>query len=509
MPLLKKGVLIPVKGIDFSQPSTFIDDRAGFPTNMRYFQSTMRKRPGKTVMGAVVSDSTQIMGFGVLEMASGTKHLIRVSKAKLERYNTATSTWVSIASTDFTGGNDDFFSFATVTESNFIAFTNGYDSIRKWTGSGNNSVLGGSPGKAKYLTYCSPYLLAAHTDDGITVKPWEVKWSDTDAPEVWSGGNSGSALLSRDSSPIQNIMKLNEFVAAYKKQSLWMGRPSDSEIFIFEPVKTGIGLAAPRALAEANGQHYFMGFNDFYVRNEVREESIGKEVREEVFSRINSEKLSRCFALHVQGLNEIWFFVVITGYDWPTEVWKYNYRTGFWYMDTCDQLTSAISWERVESKSWDDMSGSWDSQQLKWDDNTSTISGEEVVFGLSTGYTQILDYSTTNDNGVAVSAFFTTKDFTGEVLERHKRWLEVKVDAKGVGKLYVDYSINEGNTWVNIPHTSSVVYADLTGDYGWYSFYFDVVSDKIRLRFRNAVSGETFYIRNLYPYYLVREELRR
>lgn len=509
MPLLRKGSLLPVLGADFSKPATFLDDRNGFPTNMRYYRSELRKRPGKSVLYGIINDSTQIMGLGKLELSSGIKKLVRNSKAAMEVLNTTTQTWDPIAHAVYTGGDDDFFSYANVTESGLLLATNGVDAIRKYSGSGADAVLGGNPPLAKYIAYCSPYVLVAYTDDGVNVKPWGISWCDTDSPEVWTGGNSGSALLSKEPSAIQNIIKLNEFVIGYKKESLYLGRPVDtSEIFSFDLIKTGLGLDAPRAVAEADGLHYFQAANDFYSFNGIREQSIGGPVRDEVFSRINREKIGRCHAVHIQELNEIWFFVVIAGYDWPTEVWKYNYRFGFWYMDTCDNVTAALKWQRTSGQSWDDDPGTWDSDQGPWDAGVAVQNWEDIVFGLSTGYVHTLDYTTTNDNGVAVSAFFIGKDFIGDALEFTKRWLKLDVWARGPGKLYVDYSIDEGSNWINIPYTSSTAYLQLDGTNRQYSFWFDVWGDKIRFRFRNAESGETFFLRNYYPYYLVREEKR-
>ena len=509
MPLLKKGVLLPTEGANYQLPAKFIPDRAGFPQNMRFYKNTMRKRPGSTIIGSAISDATQIMGLGKLELSSGSKHLVRASKAALERYNTSSEAWESIAATAFTGGDEDFFSFATVSENDLMLISNGTDVIRKWSGSGNNAALGGSPPLAKYMTYISPYVLLAHVTESGDIKPWKIRWNDTDAPETWSGGNAGSALASNEPSPIQNIAKLNDLAVVYKKESLWIGRKVDtSDIFIFDPIKTGIGLGSPRAWADAEGRHYFMGLNDFYVFNGIREESIGGPVRDHVFERINREKINRCFAVHVQEQNEVWFYVCISGFDWPTEIWKYNYRNGFWYFDTVSEITAAIKWERVNTESWDDDSGTWDSAQDVWDSGTSVAQWEDIVFGNSSGNCFSLDYNTTDDNGVAVSARLESKDFTGDFLEFNKRWLQLDVWAKGPGKLYIDYSIDEGSNWTNIPQTSSQAYIDLDSTMTKYRLYFDVIGEKIRFRFRNAESEETFYIEAFYPYYLIESEIR-
>ena len=507
MALLRKGVLLPTKGVDFSQPSTFIDDRSGFPKNVRIYRGELRKRPGKSLYGSVITGG-QVMGLGKLETFSES-FLVRASKTNVQRYNTSISDWSDIGDIVFQGGDGDFFNFANIVESNMIAIVNGYNHPRKWTGGGNTAVLGGSPPIAKYACYLSPYLLLAYTNDGITTKPWGYDWCDTGNPEKWSGGNSGSGVTADDPSFIRNIMKLNEYAAIYKQDSIWLlQKVTTSDIFQPYCMKTGVGLIASRAVADAEGIHYFMGENDFYSFNGLRVDPIGKAVRDEVFERLDRDYVDRCFAIHVQELNEIWFYVVYSGTPWPQDIYKYNYRTGFWYYDTCDQITSALRWNKVVSADWDDDPNSWDSDLTIWDQGVDSPGFEEVIFGDAYGRTSKLDYSVADDNGVAVSASFVSKDFVADQFETRKRWLQLDIWAMGPAKLYVDYSVDYGVNWVNIPFSSSQSYLQLGTSYyqtGYgdpYTIYFDVLADHIRFRFRNAESGEIFYLRNFFPYYV-------
>lgn len=507
MPLLRKGVLLPAKGVNFAIPSTFVEDQQAFPENMRYDRGLMRKRQGKTTVGAQTPDADQIMGYGLLQLSSGAQHLVRASKRRIQRLNTATSTWETISIITYAGGDEDFFSFANVTESNLLVSSNYINSMYKWPGSGNQVLLGGSPPKAKYLAYVSPYLLAAYTDDGITVEPWRIGWCDTGAPETWSGGNSGEALVTDEPSVIQNIAKMNEHVAVYKKDSLAIGIKVDPpDIFRFDTIKTGIGLAAPRAFAEAEGQHYFMSANDFVMWNGIRVESFGAAVREHIFSRINQTKINRCFALHVQEQTEIWFFILTASDTWPSEVWKYNYRFGFWYYDTCASVTAGQRWRNTTSLSWNSLTGTWDQQQVPWDGYAGGLGTEEIMLGVSSGLSAKLDYTVTNDQGTAVEARFITKDFVADSHELGARWLQLDVWAKGPGRLYVDYSDDFGSNWTNIPWQTSQTYVDLDGVMQKYEFYFDIWAKNVRFRFRNGESNESIYIQQFYPYYVNREE---
>lgn len=508
MPLLRKGIALPVKGADYSVPATFTGDDYGFPSNMIFSKGELRKRPGKTVQGSQISDATPIMGYGKLELVGNVKHLVRASRAKLQRLNTGTGDWVSISNTDFTGDATKFFDFVNVTESQILLITNGFDKIRKWTGSGNNAVLGGNPPLAKYITYLSPYVLIANLVESGTDLPWRIDWCDTDAPENWSSGNAGSYLAADEPSEIQNLKKLNDFVTFYKKESIGVGRKVDPpDIFRFETIQTGIGLAAPRSVVDAEGRHYFQGFNDFFVWNGIRAVPIGAKVRDEAFTLADPDKFDRCFAIHVQKLNEVWFFIVQIGSDYPEHVWRYKYTNDFWYQDTCSSITAAIRWERTTSLVWDDATGTWDQQQIVWNDASTTDAWEEIMFGNSTGYSLRLDYTTTNDNSVAVTAAYVTKDFTAGNLEQSERWLQLDVWAYGPGKMYVDYSSDFGSNWTNIPYTSSQAYADLTSVVEKYEFYLDVWKKNVRFRIRNGETGESLIINSICPYYLSREEV--
>lgn len=514
MPLLRKALVIPSEGANYAIPSSVINDRAVFPKNMSYYRGELRKVAGKSKYGSVAIGGTRVMGLGILETSAGTKYLIRTSLTKTEYYNTSTGAWDSISASDWTGGDDDFHFFATATPQGYVVFTNGINLIRKWTGAGNNAALGGSPDKAKFLAYVSPYLLLAHIDDGASINPWKVAWCDTNDPETWSGGNSGSAVLTDEPSPIRNILKLNEFAGVYKRDSLWLGRKlTTTDIFDFTMVRTGVGLAASRAVADVGGQHFFMGLNDFWAWNGAVLEPIGKDIRDEVFSRISRSNIGRCHAIHIKHLSEVWFFVVVAGGSWPTEIWKYNYRNGFWYYDTCDVsaqygLTAAISWERTAVLAWNNAVGTWNAQLEIWDSGITIGDWDETIFGRTDGHTLKLDATTTDDDGNAVEAQVVTKDFIADSFEKYERWLQLDIWAKGPGNLKVYYSIDYGENWVNIPFSSSQAYFTLTDQYQILHCYFDIVGKRIRFKFVEGTSGKTFYLRNVYAYYVQREQIR-
>lgn len=484
MAFLKKGIFLPSRGIDHSRPATFLNDENGFPQNMTFDKGDIRSRYGRSLFGSAAISGGQVMGYGKLELASGSKYLLRASKTDLEKYNILTDVWDDIAVTPFTGGNDDYFDFAVVSESDLIVIANGVNNLRKWTGEGNQQALGGSPGIAKTLCYLSPYLLAGNLIEDGEANPWKVKWTNNDAPEDWSGGNAGSQILSNsgDNSGVRRLLRLNEYAAGYKENSLWLGRLDVSDAVNFECVKTGIGLYGKNSVAEGpQGIHYFMGQNDFYAWDGTSPIDIGKSIRDYVFAKsyLDKSKAARFFAVHHAAQKEIWFHVVPTGQTYCSEVWKYNYQYGIWYYDTVTTLTAGIDFT---------------------DDNAV----DRVILGDSDGYSYEEDTDTWDDNSVAVSCRLDTKDFT-DGFERMQRWLQIQFWAKGVGTIYVDYSIDRGTNWTSLSSATlqnTMPTAPIT-------MYFDIIASHIRFRFRNASSEEYFYLRKFYPFYLHRADQGR
>jgi len=246
-----------------------------------------------------------------------------------------------------------------------------------------------------------------------------------------------------------------------------------------------------------------MGTDDFYIYQGVRPESIGADtVKREVFSRIDGTKSNRSFALHVPEMDEVWFFVVTAGNEWATEIWKFNYRTKFWYYDTCLPMSAAGSYTTATSIKWNDLIGTWAAQTIQWDDGFTTTDAPIYILGDVGGNTYKVDPGVSDDYGTAVDGDWQSMDFTADKFEYYKRWLQLDFEAKG-NSIDISYSTDYGNTWKTIKTNYQL---DLDWPEKMYRVYFDVVARNIRFRFRNNRSGETFYLRQFYPYYLDREE---
>lgn len=502
MPFLRKPQLLPVKGINLSVPRTFLGDGFAFPQNLQYDRGELRKRAGRSALGQKTLGAHPVLHLTTQEVSTGALRLFQMTKRNIRRYNTISGAWDDLTGVDLTGVDTDFFSDCVVTELDVFLFTNkGVDNIRKYDGSGNTADLGGSPPKAYFMDYITPYVMLGNVTQGGNRLPTKVQWCDTGQPEVWSGGNSGSQLLSDDPSHIRQVKKLRDYAMVYKEKSVYRGRKvSTPSIFDFGgPFSSGKGLYSPRALASDGENHYYMGLFDFHINNGVRILDIGGPVREYLFNRLNRSRNETCHAVHVEKYKEVWFYVTVTGMDWPTEVWKYKYDLDLWYFDTCSNIITGASFKQIRTLTWDDVVGPWNDQTSFWDNSQGGAAAPLSVFGDDLGRSMILDETTAKDLDDDYEATLETKDYTGiehKGIEYDSRWLQFDIWAAGTSaKLY--YSTDYGSNW-NLVGTNT-----LTTSVEKSTFWFDVIAKHIR--FRIMIDG---VLRSFSPYFLDAGEIK-
>jgi hypothetical protein len=143
-------------------------------------------------------------------------------------------------------------------------------------------------------------------------------------------------------------------------------------------------------------------------------------------------------------------------------------------------------YELEATTTWDDLTGTWDSQTFRWDDRTILAAMPTNLFGDSSG--NIYEYSrtTNNEDGTAIDAWFTTKDFNPTQLMQQFRVLRLDIYYTGQG-LTVEYSIDKGSTWVNIGTLSSNANLEDVQ-----RLFLRLDTNMVRFRFRNNEDGEHF-----------------
>jgi len=504
MPYLRKGELLPVKGYDLSIPSLFTKEGYGSPLNLQYDRGLLRKRDGKSKFGNPSFGNIPFIHLDTFKLSTRVQRLIAHTKKQVYEYNSSTNKFDDLTGflADHTGDDDDYFDSCTVPELDWYLYTNYVDSIRKISDVGNSAVLAGNPPKARFMEYMTPYVFIANLNEGGLAIPTKGAWCDTGDPTNWSTNNAGSVLFTDDPTEIRRVKKMGEYIFVYKFGMTYRGwLVATADIFSFIIHSQDRGLYAPRALAEADGKHFYMGTTDFHVNNGVRIDDIGGPIREFVFNRLNRSVNNSCWAIMVDEYKEIWFFITVTGNTVPTEVWKYKYDLGFWYKDTAFNCLCGTNFTQTTNIRWTDLVGAWLSQSWKWSDQSGQADFPFQVFGRDDGLCYRRDPRILTDGGDVYTASHESRDFcglgdSGQIgPENDQEWYQLDVWASGTS-IDVYYSLDEGDSWTFVKTLT------LTPEIKKRTVYFDVISPTIRFKCENLDPKGYFTFRSLIPYYM-------
>lgn len=476
---------------------------------MMVSRSLLLKRYGTTSFGLTVSE--EILGGREFER-DNVKYVVRVGLTKVQEWDDVGTVWDDITGTDLTADNTYNVSFATplLSGKRILVITNYKDNPRKYTGSGNTADLGGSPPKARFALEYGAYLLLAYINDG-TVRPTRVQWSETGDCETWTGGSSGSKELIEDGESITGLANFGNYVAVHKENSIYLGYlVTSSTVFRFDRRSTGAGTVCHNTIQNLpTGEQIFLAKDGLRLFNGISAPLIESEITDDLRENINPAFVYRSWSIVVPELDEYWVGVPIGSAQYGSTIYKYNYNAKVAYRDTRGNVRSAFRYTDVSQPTWNDQTLTWDqASTLVWDSGQLNSLFSHVLLNHAEGITTVVDSSLNNDNGSAVDAFWESKDYESEEKGRLCRWIGMQLWAKG-NTVTIEYSIDEGETWSSTldqdGNATTTLMAAFPSDYAPIMVYFDVVSSRIRFRFRNLTASQTFFLKQFIINYTDRE----
>lgn len=509
----KLSIAIPSGGLVVDKPAEYIDIRSiSNCQNIEITRNLVQQRRGGEDLGLSLGERI----LGQIELESGIDtYFVRVGLTKAQVINKATLVWTDIHHSLLAGTDDSQVSFAfpLFAAVRYLVYTNGVDNIRKYSGTGNDADLGGTPPKCKYLIDFKGYLVLAHVIDGGTTYFARVQWSDAGDPEEWDPvtSDSGAQDLLDDSLEITGIGRLGDFLSIHKESSIYLGQlVNNSDVFRFTRKETAGTIANGSIQNLPDGTQIFLARDGFRIFNGVTSDLIPSPITEELRDSISPEWAKRATSVLVKDLDEYWCGVAIGSQENPETVYKYNYRTGQMYKDERPGLMSLALYKKVGDDTWDSDPDSWDSDTTQWDSITELSLHKQVSFGFDDGMTTLRSTSV-NDSGEAIDSIWDTKDFTIADIDESLdignmiRWKGMQVWAKG-NSVTVYYSIDSGSTW----NTAATVplNSDYPTDDNTTPVYFDVLSSKMRFRFRNNSLDESWTLKQYFLSYSIREARR-
>ena len=204
----------------------------------------------------------------------------------------------------------------------------------------NVTTLGGAsdvPTKVNitYVSDISRFVFAfGCTDIGSSViDPMLIRWSDQESVVDWTPAptnQAGSLRLSQGSEIVSVIQSRQEVLvwtdaALYSLQ--YLGAPEGWGATL---VGENISIAGQKSVSLASGITYWMGIDKFY-KYDGRTQTLRCDLRQYIFSDINTAQLEQVVCGTNEGFNEVWWFycsrdsVVLDRYA------IYNYLEDIWY----------------------------------------------------------------------------------------------------------------------------------------------------------------------------------
>lgn len=516
MPRNSKTILSPVSGLEIGAPGSLIDPRST-PNclNVEINRLLIRKKRGGAAIGTSLGE--RVLAFGGFQ-EDAVNYLLRVGPTKVEKL--LGSTWSSIANTALSGDDNTVvdFAFPLLSGKKIAVFTNYFNNIRKWTGTGNDADLGGLPPKCKYLLNFSGYLLALNVDDGSPNKfRSRVQWCDTGDIEQWdgtvAGSNAGAADLLEDDLEITGGGYFGAYAAIHKTDSIYLGYLTGSDdIFRFDRKETTAGTIAHQTIVNIpTGEQLYLSLQGLRLFNGLTAPLIDSTINVEISEGLSPSYAYRSWAIVVKEINEVWIGMPIGSQTDPETIYKYNYLTKQLYKDSNPTVSAVSLFFKSTDDSWDSDGDSWDSDTTRWDTITALALNPRVIWGHANG-TTIERTDSADYNGAAIDAYWDSKDFTaadfnvddpeGILME----WQALETIARGT-TLDVYYSTDEGESFIFVKTLSLT--SSFPSDIALLMAYVRKLATKFRLRFRNSAVGGSFDLKQFRIKSVPREERRQ
>ncbi len=500
-------IFTPIQGLRNDLPSTVIPGQASPKClDVEFERGYVRKTRGARAFAG--TDDTPLGGT-VMGLVYENSVLFAFTTTKT--YQLVAGTFTDKTVTAQTGDEDNPFSHVLMYDSSHaitLIWTNGVQKIQKYDFTTVANLIGSTAYITKWLNELGDRLCLYNVTDTGVEYPLRVRWSTKGDPEDMTSTGAGAQDLDTyfdSSDAIQRAEKLSGLIAIYGQYGVILQeyRAEATNPFAFIGRLNGVGLAAPRALANIEGtRHIFMGFNDIYDYRGGREVvSIGKSIRDELFNRISPKYINRSFMVHRPEFESIRLYIPVDTDTTPSVCYQYNLRDGTWSLLNAP-YTAFGRYIVVNAPTWDSYSDSsldanglavdaWDNNASRWNDRELIDEQPYTLYGDSSGVVYQDDNSDFNRAQVAIDGWWDTKDFTSgdEYTRTTTDWMELNFEALG-DEVSIYYSLNSGKSYTLL----EAVTLD-PNNWDRYRIDFSINAPQLRFRFRNSTVGETFQVR--------------
>ena len=286
----------------------------------------------------------------------------------------------------------------------------------------------------------------------------------------------------------------------------WVGGQTP---FRFTTMVKNQTIAGKASLVNKSGKHYVFGTKEAYTYDGGDKVTpIDVKTKRYLYSLVDYTYLLRSFVILADEDDEVQFWVPTTT-QYPDTVFCVDTVLDVWYVKS-RTMTGFGSYISGSALTIADLTGTIGDQNFSFGSTVTKSNTPIYLVGNSSGKVFRLDKATLNNDGSAITNEWQSKDFVftegiassikaifGDSKEKSRlhtgRVGQLYVEAKGQS-VTCEYSTDGGSTW-NPTQTGGTNTISLVSSFKVYQQDLDVVSNRIRFRFKNSTASSGFYIR--------------
>jgi hypothetical protein len=172
------------------------------------------------------------------------------------------------------------------------------------------------------------------TDDGGALDALLIRWSDSEdftTFDIEAENNAGSQRIDAAASELVAGVRTRSGIVMFTDQSIHLMQPTgDALVYEFRQLGSGVSLAGPNAVIDAQGVVFLMSVDNFYIYDGVLR-VMPCDIWTRVFRSFNVEQRRMVYAARNNAFSEIWWFYPSAGSNTNDRVAVYNYRDNLWW----------------------------------------------------------------------------------------------------------------------------------------------------------------------------------
>ena len=195
----------------------------------------------------------------------------------------------------------------------------------------------GAPISQNYFTVSdvSRFVICFGTNEigSTAIDPMLIRWGDQESLTDWTPtvtNQAGSLRLSHGSKIVTAMQNRQEIVVWTDASVYSMQYTGAPYVWGAQLLADNISITSINAAAIASGVIYWMGVDKFY-KYDGRVQTLRCDLRQYIFSDINTAQYEQVFSGTNEGFNEIWWFYCSQNSNAVDKYVVYNYLEDIWY----------------------------------------------------------------------------------------------------------------------------------------------------------------------------------